>query len=423
MDINSLKKTVFVGAISKGLEMTDLVLDQLNYELSVIENLDIVEYFIIYSRIIEICNNEGLLRSYGRGSACSSLVNYCLDITKINPLEEGLIFERFLNPSISRMADIDIDVPMGSQKLIVEKLKSELPEYFINFIAYHPSLQSNSYKRILIGDIEFRKHPCAVIISSENLQLPKGNFEDETYYVLDDFPNQSKLIESFKFDILELEYLNKLDLVSQQVGLKYHPYKLNLTDEKTFELYASGDMTNIFQLDYSSCKKRMVDFRPSSINDLAVFHTIFRPGIVANITELIYNKKNGLDEFYESDTRVYSILKETYGLLIYQESFLHLAHDIAGFSYSEADLYRRILCRPNDKNKVDEFKKKFTKGCKMNSSLNGKDFNQLMNTILQFLPISFNKSHSLCYSMIGYWGAYYKTHFKSEFETVFNTSN
>ena len=179
MDINSLKNSVFVGAISKGLEMTDLVLDQLNYELSVIENLEIVEYFIIYSRIIEICNDEGLLRSYGRGSACSSLVNYCLDITKINPLEEGLIFERFLNPAISTMADIDIDVPLGSQKLIVEKLRSELSEYFIKFIAYHPSNQSNTYKHLLINDTEYKKHPCAVIISSDDLQFQKGNFENE----------------------------------------------------------------------------------------------------------------------------------------------------------------------------------------------------------------------------------------------------
>lgn len=420
MDINSLKNSVYAGAISKGLEMTDVVLDQLNYELSVIENLDIVEYFIIYSRIIEICNNEDLLRSYGRGSACGSLVNYCLDITKINPLNEGLIFERFLNPTLSKLADIDIDVPSGSQKLIIEKLKAELPEYSINNIAYVPSSQSNTYKKLVINDNEYKKHPCAVIISSNCLQLPECDFKNETFYVCDDFYNQTALIEPFKFDILELDYLNKLELIYQQIGSEYHPYKLSLTDGKTFELYGNGDLTNIFQLDSSSCKTRMTSFCPSSINDLAVFHAIFRPTAVSYISELIYNKKNGIHEFYESDTRVSSILKETYGLLIYQESFMHLVHDIAGFSYSDADSYRRVLVRQDDKSKVDEFKKKFSEGCKLNSSLNSNDLNRLLKTILQFLPFAFNKSHSLCYSIIGYWGAYYKTHFRLEFEKVFN---
>lgn len=227
-----LKKLVFDGIRTKQLEIDDIFLDRLSYELSVIEDLNLIEYFLIYSKIIEICNKHGLLRSYGRGSACGSLVNYCLDITKINPLKEGLIFERFVNPAISILADIDIDVPEGSQKLITDQLKIELPEYFVNNLAYIPDNHSNTYKKIVINSVEYRIHPCAILISSNRISLPIADFENETYYVANDFANQRDILDPVKFDLLELENLRKLDLISKQIGPKFHPYNLPLNDKE-----------------------------------------------------------------------------------------------------------------------------------------------------------------------------------------------
>ena len=417
--VNSFKKLVFEGAASKKLEITDLVLDRLNYEISVIEKLGLTEYFTIYAKIAGISNKEGILRSYGRGSACGSFVNYCLDITKINPLEEGLIFERFLNPEFSKWADIDIDVPVEAQKIIVEKLKTELPDYTINYIANHPKIQPNNYQKLIINGQEYSKHPCAVIISQEPLPFPISNLGDDSYYVCEDYFNNRAIFEPYKFDILELDDLNKLDLIWKQIGEAYHPYKLNLNDKETYRLYTSGDLSGIFQLDSSFCKKRMPELSPNNIHDLTIFNAMFRPGPLDYISQLIYNKKFGADKSFESDPRVVEILKETYGLLIYQEQFMQLAHELAGFSYSDADLYRRVLFLKEDKSKVEEFKVEFENGCRINSNLNGKDFYLLLDTILQYLPICFNKSHSMCYAIIGYWEAYYKANFKALFENVF----
>ena len=125
-DISSLSSLVYKGAGLKHLEINDMVLDRLNHELTIIEKLNLIDYFLIYSKIVGICNARNLLRSYGRSSSCGSLVNYCLDISKINPLMEGLIFERFLNPDISTFADIDIDIPVGHQETIIEQLRREL---------------------------------------------------------------------------------------------------------------------------------------------------------------------------------------------------------------------------------------------------------------------------------------------------------
>lgn len=417
-----MKKLVFAGAKAKQLKITDQVLDRLNYELSVIEKLDLAEYFVIYSRIAEICNNEGILRSYGRGSASGSLVNYCLDITKINPLEEGLIFERFLNPEISKWADIDIDVPIGAQKVIVEKLKAELPEYTINYIAHHSTKQPNNYQKLIINDVEYDKHPCAVIISREPLPFPTYTLENDTHYVCDDYYNLKELLEPVKFDILELYYLNKLDTIWKQIGKEYHPYKLNLNDGETFEIFRKGDTSDIFQCTTDFNKRMMPKYLPENINDLAIFDAMHRPGPMEYIYHVVVIKRKGFGEYCGSDPRVRNIMLETHGWLIFQETFFRLAHEIAGFSYQEADTFRRVLYIENDEAKINEFKLKFVEGCRMNSTLNEEDLELLMGTILILMPKTFIKSHALCYMIIAYWGAYFKAHFRSEFDAAFGTT-
>ena len=124
-NFEQLKKLVYNGARNKKLPLTDFVLDRLNYELSIIEKQNFCDYFITYSRIIEVCNELNFIRSYNRGSAANSMVSYCLDITKINPIEENLIFERFILPEQITMPDIDIDIPKGHQKNVIKKLKQK----------------------------------------------------------------------------------------------------------------------------------------------------------------------------------------------------------------------------------------------------------------------------------------------------------
>jgi DNA polymerase-3 subunit alpha len=418
-DAASLKSLVYNGAQLKRLEMNDVVLDRLNHELSIIEKLNLIDYFLTYSKIVEICNTQNILRSYGRGSACGSLVNYCLDITKIDPLKEGLIFERFLNPDLSKFADIDIDIPFGYQKLIIEKLKMELPDHFIYNLAFLPTAGGEAYEKVIIDEIFYKKHPCGIIISLNKIPLPIGEYNNTEYYYTNDYRNITSL-NNFKFDILELEYLNKLEQIVKLVGNEYHPYKLPSTDKKVFSFFKNGDRSNIFRFNTDYIGEILHDFEPTSINDLTIINSLNRPDSIENIPFLINNKQKGYFDHYQNDRRVDEILKETYGLLVFQETFMHLLYAIAGFSYTEADIYRRILSKINDKEKNSEFISKFKSGCKQNSSLNFKQICQLETMILEKIPMAFNKSHSMCYSTIAYWGAYYKVNFEKEFDYVFN---
>lgn len=163
-----LKELVFNGARDKKLKFTDSLLNKLNFELSVIENQDFINYFLLYSKVIQVCNELKLLRSYGRGSAASSLVNYCLDITKINPVCEDLIFEIFILPKHKQFPaiDIDIDIPKGCQKILIEKLKEKYPEYNSYFIAFTPTYDfENDYDDVCNGSTIYKKHPCGIIIT------------------------------------------------------------------------------------------------------------------------------------------------------------------------------------------------------------------------------------------------------------------
>ena len=418
----SLTSLVFKGTALKQLEINDIVLDRLNYELTIIEKLNLTDYFIVYSKIIEICNTQNILRSFGRGSACSSLVNYCLDITKINPLQEGLIFERFLNPDISEYADIDIDIPYGYQKMIVEKLKVELPNHFIYNLAFLPTSGGETYETIIINEVSYKKHPCGIIISANKIPFPIGEYNNTEYYYTDNY-RKIRTIDNFKFDILELDYLNKLELIVKLIGDEYHPYNLPIVDKKVFDFFKNGDLSNIFQFNANSMQKILHDFEPNSIDDLSIINAVFRPYSLENIPSLIMNKRNRHQGLYKNDGRVDDILNETYGVLVYQETFLHLLNIIAGFSYAEADKFRRILFKGTDKEKTSEFSSKFKFGCRENSSLSSEEINQLETMILERVPMTFNKSHSLCYTTIAYWGAYYKVNFQKEFDSVFNSQN
>ena len=420
-NIEQLKKLVYNGARSKKLPLTDIVLDRLSYELSIIEKQNFCAYFITYSRIIEVCNELNLLRSYNRGSAANSMVNYCLDITKINPIEENLIFERFILPQQKKLPDIDIDIPKGSQDIVIEKLKLKYPEYNSYRIAYLSHYDTNKINVYYNNNI-YRKHQCGIIITTEKLNnLNTFLYEEQEYYLA--LNQQAKdEIYDVTFDLVEQEALNRLQLIVNQIGKKYHPYKLPLNDEKVFNLFTTGDLDNIFLFNFSILKPLLAQFKPNSIYDLSIIFAMFRPRFKDYIPTIIHNKFNGNTHYFHSDTRVYDILNETYGLLIYQETFLHLLNKIAGISFAEAELLRRKIIRDKSNTELNAFISIFNKGCKKNSTLNDIEITSLNNLIINMINYTFQKTHSLSYAIIGYWCAYYKTYFKAEFDKAYSSN-
>lgn len=412
-----LKKLVYKGARDKKLDLSDIVLDRISHELSIIEALGFSEYFIIYSRIIEICNELNVLRSFGRGNAANSIVNYCLDITKINPIDENLIFERFIHPHQSKLPDIDIDIPLGYQKNVIQKLKQEYPEYNVYYIAYSPQMD-NTFIDIVFNNITYKKHPCGIIITSDKLTASTFLYSEQEFYLVHDTQNDP--IYENKFDILELGYLNRIQLIVDEIGEKHHPHNLPFNDKKVFDFFASGDLENIFQFNSPSMKNILAQFQPDSINDLSIINAMFRPGPLNYIQKVIRYKFNEEGYLKYNDSRVSEILKETYGLLIYQETFLHLSKEIAGIPFSKAEVWRKKIMRDKNNTESTPYLALFKNGCRENSCLSESEISSLTEVIAEMLPFCFPKAHAICYSLIGYWGAYYKTYFRSQFDNAFS---
>ena len=333
-----LKKIVYNGAIAKNLTITDTVLDRISYELAVIEQKGFTDYFIIYSRIIEVCNELKLIRSYGRGYAADSLINYCLDITKINPIDENLMFENFIHLQQKNLPDVQIDIPRGQQKNVVELLRKKYPIYSSYFIAFLPQ-EDTEYDNIIYNNTIYKKHPCGIIITPDKLINSTFEYRNQDFYLRGDKANDP--IFNSKFDILELEYLNRLQLIVDEIGEKYHPYKLPLNDIGVFDFFATGDLDNIFQFDASWHKLVFPQFKPSSINDLSIVNALFRPGLLECISNINRSKQNNNKDFCMNDIRVSEILSETYGDLIYKETYLQLSKEIAGIDFVEADAWRQ----------------------------------------------------------------------------------
>ena len=414
-----LKKLVYKGARDKKLVITDIVLDRISYELSIIEKQGFTDHFILYSRIIEICNKLNLIRSFGRGCSANSIINYCLDVTKINPIDENLIFERFISPQRKQLPDIDIDIPNGQQKNVIEKLKQKYPEYNTYFIAFSPPSETD-YEDIVYNNIIYKKHHCGIIITPQKLTSSTFLYKEQEFYLALDSANDQFYYD--KIDIIELEYLNVLQTIVNEIGEEYHPYRLRLNDKQVFKFITSGDLENIFQFNSSSLKPIFSQFKPNSIRDLSIINAMFRPGFL-NYFPIIIQKKHTIEErFCWSDIRVSEILKETYGMLIYHETFLQLLKEISGLSFAEAEIWRRKITRDKS-NTVIDFCSVFANGCRKNSSLNEVEIESLTNLITEMICFTFQKAHTLSYSIIGYWGAYYKFYFRTHFDKAFSNTH
>jgi DNA polymerase III subunit alpha len=413
--ISILKNLVYSGAKKKNLEITDAVLDRISLELSVINSSDFTDYFILYSRIIEVCNSMNLFRSSGREGVASSLVNYCLDISCINPLEHNLIFERFINYKITQSPDIDIDIPKGYQSKVINDLKQKYPEYYTYFIAHELQKESDPIE-IMYNNVAYKKHPCGIIIITETLSDSVFNYKNQDFYHVKDLANDSFF--SNKIDLLELDYLNRFQFIVEQIGKEYHPFSLPTDDKAVFTFLSKGESENIFQFNTQSMSRILGDFKPNNINDLSILNATFKPRSLDLIPNLIENKHYGYEKF--QNPLINKLLDETYGILVYQETFLEILKQIAGFTYEDADLWRVKLINSKSDDLIkllsqflDVFNEKI-------HYLSKKDIIKLNHMIKSNLMMIFPKSHSLSYSLIAYWGGFYKTHFNSIFEEIFS---
>lgn len=448
--------------------------DRLTLELEVIKKMGFSGYFLIVSDFIRWAKGEGIPVGPGRGSGAGSLTAYCLRITNLDPLPYNLLFERFLNPERISMPDFDIDFCQDRRSEVIQyvgrkyghvsqiitfgKMKAravvrdvgrvlDLPYDFVDKIAklipgtlnmtLTQALKDEdrlkdlydsdpTVKRLLDISLKLEglsrhasTHAAGVIITdrplSEFVPLYRGSNED----VVTQF--DMKCIEKIgliKFDFLGLKTLTVIHKAIQNIktvlGEDVDITRIPLDDPAVYKLLSSGDGCGIFQLESSGMRDLMVRLDPGTFEDIIALIALYRPGPLGSgmVDDFIERKKGKRAIVYELP-QLEPILKDTYGVIVYQEQVMQIASKLANYSLGEADLLRRAM----GKKKAEEMaaqRKRFLAGA-VAGKIDTAKAEKIFDLMAKFAEYGFNKSHSAAYALISYQTAYLKTHFPDEY--------
>lgn len=455
--------------------------ERLNFEISIIKKMGFQGYFLIVSDFIKFARNNDIPVGPGRGSAAGSLVAYCLGITKLDPMKYDLLFERFLNVDRATMPDVDVDFCQDRREevinYIISKYGKDKVAQIITFgsmkaravikdvaraldipyaeadritklipnnttikeaLEIEPQLkkmykESPKVKELIDYSISLEKlprhtgiHAAGVVIADKSLDNYMPLHRGENGEVVTQF--SMKVIEKMgliKFDLLGLKTLtmlkNAIVNIKRTHGVDIDLDNLPLDDPKVYELLSSGDTTGVFQLESSGMKQLLRKLKPSNFEDIIAAVALYRPGPLGSgmDKEFIARKHGHVKVEYEIP-ELEDILKDTYGVIVYQEQVMLIATKIADFSKGEADTLRKAM----SKKLVDELNKLETdfvqRAVKKGYELS--KIQKLFDQIKKFGEYGFNKSHSAAYALITYQTAYIKAHYPLEFIAALLTS-
>jgi DNA polymerase-3 subunit alpha len=458
--------------------------DRLAYEIDVITKMGFPGYFLIVSDFIGYAKRNNIPVGPGRGSAAGSLVAYSLGITDLDPLQHGLIFERFLNPERISMPDIDVDFCINGRenvfKYVVErygggdyvaqiitfgKLKTRLvirdvgralniPLSEVDAIAklvpeqLNISLDEALEKEPRLRDLQSSRpdiaeliaicrtleglprhastHAAGVVIGDrplvEYLPLFKGK-KGEIVTQLD-----MKLVEKIglvKFDFLGLRNLtviaDTLKLIEQQGKTPPDLSNLDFSDQATYDLLATGDTTGVFQLESAGMKGLLIRMRPECFDDVTALVALYRPGpLDSGMVDDFVERKHGRKAVEYMLPGLEPILKETYGVIVYQEQVMKIASSLASYSMAEADNLRKAMGK-KDVALMAKQRQRFIEGC-VGNGIEEARAAALFDLMEKFGGYGFNKSHSAAYALIALQTAYLKAHYPVEFIAALLTS-
>jgi len=458
------------------------VTDRLKYELSVIAKTGFAGYFLIVQDFVNWAKQNRIVVGPGRGSAGGSIVAYLSGITNVDPIKHDLLFERFLNPERISMPDIDMDFADRRRDEVIEyvaqKYGRDHVAQIITFgtmaaravirdvgraLQYTYSYCDQMAKMIPMGmDLaetlekvdEFKEryetdplakrlidigkklegvarhastHACGVVISATPLtdSVPLQRPRDSETGVITQYEGHSiEDLGLLKMDFLGLKNLTILEDTLARIyvlhdGLKVDLDKIPNGDPKTFELLQAALTTSVFQLESDGMKRYLKELHPSNFNDITAMVALYRPGPMQFIPDYI-ERKMGNQTIHYLHPKLEPILKDTYGICIYQEQLMKIAQEVCGFSLGEADVLRKAVGK-KIKELLDAQESKFINGA-MENGASKKVANELWQWILPFAAYGFNKSHSAAYATIAYQTAYLKAHFPVEFMASVLTS-
>ena len=457
---------------------------RLREELMVICSMGFAGYFLIVWDIIRFARSRGIPVGPGRGSAAGSLVAYALRITDLDPLVYTLLFERFLNPERVSLPDIDMDFCMDRRgeviNYVVDKYGKDHVAQIITFgtlgakaairdvgrVLEIPYAEADKVAKLIPNQLnmtlqqalelepklmelvntdariaELMKvaqsleglarhastHAAGVVISegplTDHVPLYKGaNDEIVTQYTMGDVEK----IGLVKFDFLGLKTLTMIHRAEILIN-ETHPdqpplavEQLPFDDVKTFELLSSGKTTGIFQLESSGMRDLLTGFRPDRFEDIIAIIALYRPGPMDLIPDFIKRKQGKVPITYETP-ELEPILKDTYGVIVYQEQVMAIANKVAGFSLGQADILRRAMGKKKPE-EMEKLRVKFLEGAK-NNKIAEKKAEKLYELIQKFAGYGFNKSHAAAYAVVCYHTGYLKAHYPTEFMAALMTTD
>jgi DNA polymerase-3 subunit alpha len=470
---------------TQGLLKHDLAeyAERLDREIRTIQEMKFSGYFLIVWDFIRFAKLRGIPVGPGRGSAAGSLVSYAMEITDLDPLAYGLLFERFLNPERITLPDIDIDFCTRGRgeviQYVTEKYGREQVAQIITFNALGARAAIKDVGRVLdmsFADVdritklipsmplnikleEARKmepqldelarkdprvkevlevagrlegmarnasvHAAGVVISpvplKELVPLYKTN--------KDEIVTQYDMVGLEKLALLKMDFLglttltiieDALKLIERHRGVQPKIEDLPINDKKTYEeIFSKGYTSGVFQFESAGMRDVLRRYQPDRIEDLIALNALYRPGPMGMIDDFI-DRKQGRKEVVYDLPEMKEILEETYGVMVYQEQVMQIANRLAGYSLGEADLLRRAM----GKKKPEEMAKqraRFVQGAKANRHPERK-IEKIFDLMEKFAGYGFNKSHSAAYAYLAWVTAYLKAHYPLEFMSALLTS-
>lgn len=453
---------------------------RLEYELGIITKMNFSGYFLIVADFINWSKENSIPVGPGRGSGAGSIVAWALQITDLDPIRFGLLFERFLNPERVSMPDFDIDFCQLRRDEVIEYVQSKYGKDYVAQIITFGKLQAravlkdvgrvmqlpyNQVDRIcklipfnaieavtLEKAIEMDKdlqeaikqdpqinklidialkleglnrhastHAAGVVIGDKPLYeiCALYNDEDSKMPAVGYSMKYAEAAGLIKFDFLGLKTLTVISetvkLIKETNNIDLDINNIELNDKKTFEMLANGDSIGVFQIESSGMRSVLRQMKADKIEDIIALISLYRPGPMDNIPTYIKRKLEEEKITYPHPL-LESVLKETYGVIVYQEQVMEIAKILAGYSLGGADLLRRAMGK-KIKEEMDQQREVFVSGAVKNG-IKQKQAGEIFDLVDKFAGYGFNKSHAAAYALISYQTAYLKAHYPVEFITA-----
>ena len=448
---------------------------RMNFELGVIKNMGYASYFLIVQDFINFAKKNNIAVGPGRGSAAGSLVAYILGITEINPLEYNLLFERFLNPERVTMPDIDVDFCYKNRDKVINYVKQTYGEDHVSQIVTFGTMAARSVIRDvtrvlgidyaessrlanlipnelkitldkaletspkLKEDYESNEQTQKVIDLARELEgLPRHASVHAAGVVISKLPlteyvplqnlkgtvvtqfakDEVEEIGLLKMDFLGLRTLtiisDALEDIKKNHGVEINLYAIPKSDTKTAQMLISGDTSAVFQMESQGMTQLVREIKPTCFEDLIPTIALFRPGpLGSGMVKDFIEGKHGLRTPTYLHPKLEPILRETFGVILYQEQVMQIVQALAGFTLGQADILRRAMSKKNASILVAQ-KENFLKGC-LSNGIDENLAEKIFGLLEHFAGYGFNKSHSAAYAILAWQTAYLKAHYPAEF--------